>query len=408
MKASSTTVALLAAAGVATAQDPRFGPVWVQDGPGPPPDFPPPDFGPPDFIPGGFTPVGDSGSGFDGGFNRQSFPDGPPGFFPPPPPSRFPDPVLPPVTAPRQGSPSGPPPTNAPKRALQPPAGVCLKPRPNDIRGPCPGLNALANCGWLSRDGRSIGMPEIMTAASRALHLDPQTIALVVAGGIVTRPGNKPLVIPRRFDLRAVGFVTWGILHDCCFTRPDRGGPATGFFRPLPDVWMPALMNLIDQGAGLPSTEELVIDVPVMARAKQARIEAGCNYTVTAAAHGSVEMGMLLCALGGDKATTNINHVRSIMEDEIIPGDLPERPPMSCGVETIVSLASQALQSNRRLRMANNGNINNTDTLRADIGHGDTKVLLALRADILNLGFGTRGVTDIDKRIRAQGFAGRL
>ncbi|PHH70994.1 hypothetical protein CDD80_5608 [Ophiocordyceps camponoti-rufipedis] len=397
MKASSTTATLLlAAAGAATAQDPRFAPVWIQDGPGPPPDFFPPDFGPPGFVPAGFD-------GFD------SFDHGPPDFIPPPPPSRFPAPVVSRVPAPPQRSPSGPPtapPTSPPKRPLGPPAGVCLQPRPNDIRGPCPGLNALANCGWLSRDGRSIGMPEIMTAASRALHLDPQTIALVVAAGIVTRPGNKPLVIPRRFDLRAVGFVTWGILHDCCFTRPDRGGPATGFFRPLPNVWMPALMNLIDQSSSLASTQELVIDMPVMARAKAARIDAGCNYTVSAAAHGAVEMAMLLCALGGDKATTNINHVRAIMENEMIPRDLPERPVMSCGVETIVSLASQAIQSNPRLQMANNGNLTTTEVL--SIGHADPQVLLALRTEILNLGFGPKAVVDIDKRIRARGGGDRL
>jgi hypothetical protein len=48
------------------------------------------------------------------------------------------------------------------------PVGEYRSPGPNDIRGPCPGLNALANHGFLHRDGRRITAWEINEAMRTA------------------------------------------------------------------------------------------------------------------------------------------------------------------------------------------------------------------------------------------------
>ncbi|KAF5354419.1 hypothetical protein D9758_010764 [Tetrapyrgos nigripes] len=44
-------------------------------------------------------------------------------------------------------------------------------PGPNDLRGPCPGLNTLANHGFLPRDGRNINMPVILEAGFGTLTI---------------------------------------------------------------------------------------------------------------------------------------------------------------------------------------------------------------------------------------------
>ena len=50
-------------------------------------------------------------------------------------------------------------------------AGDWQQPGPNDIRGPCPGLNALANHGFLPRDGKNIHITDIVTAMNDHLGI---------------------------------------------------------------------------------------------------------------------------------------------------------------------------------------------------------------------------------------------
>ncbi|KAL7933041.1 Chloroperoxidase [Trichoderma chlorosporum] len=46
---------------------------------------------------------------------------------------------------------------------------------PTDSRSPCPGLNALANHGWLPRNGKSIDLPTLQTAVAGAYNFAPHT-----------------------------------------------------------------------------------------------------------------------------------------------------------------------------------------------------------------------------------------
>ena len=49
--------------------------------------------------------------------------------------------------------------------------GVWMPPLDSDIRGPCPGLNALANHGYLPRDGKNIHVTDIVTAMDNYLGI---------------------------------------------------------------------------------------------------------------------------------------------------------------------------------------------------------------------------------------------
>ncbi|RDA83457.1 hypothetical protein CP532_6075, partial [Ophiocordyceps camponoti-leonardi (nom. inval.)] len=266
-------------------------------------------------------------------------------------------------------------------------------------------LNALANCGYLPRSGRNLDLADVIIAADAAWRIDPQTIGLVTGGGIISGPGQAAKLLPRKWDLRSVGLASWGILHDCSFTRPDRGGPATTFFQPNAEVWKPAVTELQRRSVLLnPGT----VDVVAMGAAKAARVDAGCNYTVTAGAHGAVEIGMLLCALGGNEGKAKLADIRALMEDEMIVPDEKARPDLSCNVDTIVGMGEKALQANPRLRGAVNGNISTAEDIRAALGRADPNNLLAIRNTIIGLGYGPVAVAELEKRIRAKGFGGRL
>jgi hypothetical protein len=47
--------------------------------------------------------------------------------------------------------------------------GVFMPPLDSDIRGPCPGLNSLANHGFLPRDGKNIHVTDIVAAMDKHL-----------------------------------------------------------------------------------------------------------------------------------------------------------------------------------------------------------------------------------------------
>ncbi|KAJ8081132.1 hypothetical protein PM082_017974 [Marasmius tenuissimus] len=61
-------------------------------------------------------------------------------------------------------------------------------PGPNDLRGPCPGLNTLANHGLLPRDGRNISVPMIIEASLSKLANEPSVPSSLVIDPISHLP----------------------------------------------------------------------------------------------------------------------------------------------------------------------------------------------------------------------------
>ncbi|KAF7304532.1 HEME-HALOPEROXIDASE domain-containing protein [Mycena chlorophos] len=61
------------------------------------------------------------------------------------------------------------------------------KPGPNDQRSPCPGLNSLANHGYLPRNGQNITVPQILNAALEGFNYDWAVLLLAAKNGLLTR-----------------------------------------------------------------------------------------------------------------------------------------------------------------------------------------------------------------------------
>jgi len=81
-------------------------------------------------------------------------------------------------------------------------------------RGPCPGLNALANQGYLPRDGKNLTLPQVEHALMTALHMSKLAAASLTHAlkPLCRKDGTLDLVDTRRHNV---------IEHDSSFTRLD-------------------------------------------------------------------------------------------------------------------------------------------------------------------------------------------
>ncbi|KAJ6578680.1 Chloroperoxidase [Mycena vulgaris] len=68
-----------------------------------------------------------------------------------------------------------------------------IAPNATDSRSPCPGLNTLANHGYLPRNGRNITIPMILDAAMDAYHLQADTILSGAKFGLLS--GSAPTTL---------------------------------------------------------------------------------------------------------------------------------------------------------------------------------------------------------------------
>lgn len=83
-----------------------------------------------------------------------------------------------------------------------------------ETRGPCPGLNALANQGYLPRDGKDLTLPQVEHALMTVLHMS-KTAAHALTSALpplVRKDGTFDLVDTRKHNV---------IEHDSSFTRLD-------------------------------------------------------------------------------------------------------------------------------------------------------------------------------------------
>ncbi|KAF5353621.1 hypothetical protein D9758_013786 [Tetrapyrgos nigripes] len=58
-------------------------------------------------------------------------------------------------------------------------------PGPNDARGPCPGLNTLANHGYLPRNGTNITIPIVLQAVLDGFNVGPDVVTLAAKGVLI-------------------------------------------------------------------------------------------------------------------------------------------------------------------------------------------------------------------------------
>ncbi|KAJ7493828.1 Cloroperoxidase [Mycena latifolia] len=91
--------------------------------------------------------------------------------------------------------------------------------KPTDARSPCPGLNTLANHGYLPRNGSNFTIPQLMDAVLDAFSLDWAPILVAAKFGLLSGEDRSSF---QEIKLSALGLHNL-IEHDASISRNDWG-----------------------------------------------------------------------------------------------------------------------------------------------------------------------------------------
>ncbi|KAJ7092296.1 Cloroperoxidase [Mycena belliarum] len=94
-----------------------------------------------------------------------------------------------------------------------------MPPKPTDARSPCPGLNTLANHGYLPRSGANFTIEELMDASKEAFNLDWAPILVAAKFGLLSSEDRSSF---SRMNLKALNLHNL-IEHDASVSRGDFG-----------------------------------------------------------------------------------------------------------------------------------------------------------------------------------------
>ncbi|KAJ7286841.1 Cloroperoxidase, partial [Mycena rebaudengoi] len=89
-----------------------------------------------------------------------------------------------------------------------------IAPEATDVRSPCPGLNTLANHGYLPRNGKNISIPMILEAVIEGFNVGPDAIIQAAKFGLLS--GDDPITL----NLDALRLHNL-IEHDASLSRGD-------------------------------------------------------------------------------------------------------------------------------------------------------------------------------------------
>ncbi|KAM4066425.1 peroxidase, family 2 domain-containing protein [Hirsutella rhossiliensis] len=223
-------------------------------------------------------------------------------------------------------------------------------------RSACPGLNTLANEGYLPSSGIGITARSAVIACFRGFGLSPEICAFIVLNGL--RSADLPAA--SRFLLHDVDRSTWQIQHTRSLSREDiisppfpfAPPPSTSLFQQRPwDVALDA-MEKCKKG------KREIIDANCFGRARAARVrDVGLPYDESAATHGAIEAARIMLALG-DENGAELKYIESVFVHEKLPTHLGWRPKAySGGINPMLDAAAETQRADIILRCTTGGRV---------------------------------------------------
>jgi len=200
--------------------------------------------------------------------------------------------------------------------------GVFKQPGPNDIRGPCPGLNTLSNHGYLNRDGRNIGIGSIISKMDEFLGIgsDFGLVQVVGAGFRGAFKTTSSGLVLESYDVLTESHNN--IEHDASFTRTDLGLGGSAAVN----------ATLVEQMLSF-STDKVNLSPQDIAQARHVRIADTFNNNPTFTMEQKQTDALwreaaLIRLVVGDKDTGNVrlDWLRSWFMDEKLPFHLGWQP----------------------------------------------------------------------------------
>ncbi|KAI9644700.1 hypothetical protein NHQ30_006726 [Ciborinia camelliae] len=135
-------------------------------------------------------------------------------------------------------------------------------PGPGDVRSPCPGINSLANHGFLPHNGKGITIPALIAALDTAMNVGADFATAIGGAGLLSVPGNLHAT---SFDLDNLNEHNFPIEHDASLSRSD-------YFASLTHDNHSFNQTIFDQVLSFYSSQSKT-SIPVAAAAKYARVK---------------------------------------------------------------------------------------------------------------------------------------
>ncbi|KAL4926201.1 peroxidase family protein [Aspergillus undulatus] len=202
------------------------------------------------------------------------------------------------------------------------------KPRPEDRRPPCPGLNVLANHCWLPRNGKDIDLATLRTAVSGAYNYERHSFDDAFHQALefnLSTTGNSSTF--HLSDLRWHDTVEF----DGSLSRNDAYFGDNIHFNPASWATVAERLNLYEAGE---CGEDKYVTVETAAKARAARVEDAkkinpmFNNSVNAMQGSPGTTALYLTTLWDDEAeAVPKTWVKSFFEDERIPYIEGYKPP---------------------------------------------------------------------------------
>ncbi|TYZ62086.1 hypothetical protein PybrP1_006406 [[Pythium] brassicae (nom. inval.)] len=181
-------------------------------------------------------------------------------------------------------------------------------------RSPCPGLNSLANHGYLPRNGQNITLAGLTNALVSVYNLGPELAAALA---------NQVPVYP--FNLDVLGTHNF-VEHDASLVHSD-----AYFSREPNEVNVTLVADFLAY-----ANAEKRIGIPEAGKARKNRVvtclkeNPQCDFGPTQARGAFLEAAALVGVMGGcrNNDTVSVAHARSFLLHERIPADYekPESP----------------------------------------------------------------------------------
>jgi hypothetical protein len=197
-----------------------------------------------------------------------------------------------------------------------------------DVRSPCPGLNSLANHGFIHHDGRNMTIPHLIKGLAEGLNMGADFTVAIAGAGLLSSP--NPL--GGSFDLDDLSQHNFPIEHDASISRQDA---ALGNDQPFYDPNWQQYIRIFD---GM-----TVTDIPTASKAKFTRYNDsltknpqfvyGLREAVLSYGENSLYLQTMADPISGK---AYLSYVRSLFEQEKLPYALGWRP--SAAPITLVSL----------------------------------------------------------------------
>lgn len=95
---------------------------------------------------------------------------------------------------------------------------IWTPPGPDDLRSPCPGLNSLANHGFIPHDGKGLTIPILIKGLKDGLNVGADFSTVIGGAGLLSVP-SSPLATS--FTLKDIRKHNFPIEHDASLSRAD-------------------------------------------------------------------------------------------------------------------------------------------------------------------------------------------